>query len=133
VIFLDTSALVKRYAEERGTDLVRRYMSQDLEWAASALARAETAVTLCHLGAEGRYGSPSQRHLEADWNRFLVVPLDAECLSAAATIGCRHKVRTLDAIHLAAASRLPPQVTFISFDRRQSDAARALGLEVVAT
>jgi predicted nucleic acid-binding protein len=41
-------------------------------------------------------------------------------------------VRTLDALHLAAAQRVSaPGVSFLTFDLRQAQAARALGLTVV--
>ena len=41
-------------------------------------------------------------------------------------------MRTLDAIHLAAAQRVSePGVSFLTFDLRQAQAARALGLTVV--
>ena len=38
----------------------------------------------------------------------------------------------MDAIHLAAADRLPRPLTYATFDRRQIPAAAALGFEVVA-
>jgi hypothetical protein len=57
-----------------------------------------------------------------------VVPVDDLCLARAVEIGCEHRVRTLDAVHLAAAERLPPPVRFLTFDARQGGAAQALGL-----
>ncbi len=73
---------------------------------------------------------PAQRQLLDDLGRFVTVSVDAQCLRDAGVIGCRHQIRTLDAIHLAAALRLP-NVTFLSFDEPQMEAARALGLEVL--
>lgn len=40
-------------------------------------------------------------------------------------------VRTLDAMHLGAATRLGTALTFLTFDVRQAVAARALGFAVV--
>ena len=59
-----------------------------------------------------------------------VVPIDPACLARAAELGCRYDVRTLDALHLAAADRLPQPLVMLTFDRRQADAARAMGLAV---
>jgi uncharacterized protein len=132
LIFLDASALVKRYVREAGTDTVLRYMQADPQWAASVLARTETRVALCRRDPEGGPDSPDQRRLAEDWERFLAVPMDATCLTLAEAIGCEHRVRTADAIHLAAARRLP-RAAFLSFDQRQCDAARSLGLVVVPT
>ena len=133
MIFIDSSALVKRYVQETGSDAVSRLMNDDLEWAASELARLETCVAICRQGPEGGIGSDAQRRLAQDWDRFLSVPIDTACLASAQEIGCDHCVRTLDAIHLAAALRLPGPIGFLSFDQRQSDAAVKLGLEVLPT
>ncbi len=59
------------------------------------------------------------------------MPIDGRCLADAAGIGCAHELRTLDAIHLATADRLPKPLTFLTFDRRQAAAARALGIAAV--
>ncbi|MBA2383201.1 MAG: type II toxin-antitoxin system VapC family toxin [Actinobacteria bacterium] len=129
-LFLDTSALVKRYVAEMETDRVLTLMESEPEWCAPALCYSETRVTLCHLGFEDETLSALADALESDWDRFFVVPIDDLCLAQAIEIGCRHRVRTLDAIHLAAASRLPGPTTFATFDSRQAQAARALELEV---
>lgn len=69
--------------------------------------------------------------LANDWQRFHVVPVDDRCLHRASEIGCGLQVRTLDAIHLAAAERLPGPTPFLTFDRRESVAAVTLGLQVI--
>ncbi len=130
MIFLDTSALMKRYVAETGSDIVLRAMQDDRDWVASILARVETQVSLCHRGSQGAMDASAQRRFVDDWDQFTTIPIDADCLALAETIGCRHRIRTLDAIHLAAALRLP-SVSFLSFDERQIDVARALGLEVL--
>lgn len=130
MLFLDTSALVKRYVEEDGTALVLRRMDEDPEWVVSAVARAETEVTLCRLGFDSGTGAILRAALRGDWERCSVVPVDPACLERAAEIGCSHEVRTLDALHLAAADRLPRPLVVLTFDRRQADAARAMGLTV---
>lgn len=131
MLFLDTSALLKRYVAEDGTSLVLDLMEREAEWFASALAYAETQITICRMGYGDRFEAQGRARLATDWERFRVVPVDSRCLADAAGIGCTHKVRTLDAIHLAAAERLPGPLTFLTFDRRQATAARAMGIEVV--
>ncbi len=130
MLFLDTSALVKRYVEEEGTAFVLRRMAEDPEWVASSLARTEAHVTLCRLGFDPIESADSWRLFREDWERCHVVPVDLACLERAAEIGCQYEVRTLDALHLAAAHRLPEPVVMLTFDRRQADAARAMGLAV---
>jgi predicted nucleic acid-binding protein len=131
MLFLDTSALLKRYVDEDGTALVLGLMEQDRAWAASALAHTEAAITLCHGDLPEGASTRQRQRLRSDWERFLVVPLDASCLIRAAEIGCERSLRTLDAIHVAAAVRLPGSVAFLTFDARQASAARGLGIEVL--
>jgi predicted nucleic acid-binding protein len=130
MLFLDTSALVKRYVDEDGTALVLQRMSEDREWVVSAVARVEAEITLCRIGFDGAEGAAARSSLREDWARCNVVPVDPACLDRAAELGCRHEVRTLDALHLAAADRLPQPLVLLTFDRRQADAARAMGLTV---
>lgn len=130
MLFVDTSALVKRYLDEPGTDLVIRRMNEDPMWAASVLARTEAEITLCRLALAPDGHADVWQRLREDWDRCHVVPVDAACLERAAEIGCAHGARTLDAVHLAAAGRLPPPLVVLTFDRRQADAARAMGLVV---
>jgi len=130
MLFLDTSALVKRYVAEEGTELVLDRMDGDSEWVVSSVARTEAEITLCRLGFDRDESAEVWRRLREDWERCHVVPMDAACLDRAGEIGCRYEVRTLDALHLAAADRLPRPVLVLTFDRRQADAARAMELLV---
>ncbi|MBI2776510.1 MAG: type II toxin-antitoxin system VapC family toxin [Chloroflexi bacterium] len=130
MLFLDTSALVKRYVEEGGTELVLRRMDEDADWVVSALARTETEITLCRLGFDPEATADMWQRLREDWERCHVVPVDPSCLARAADIGCRYEVRTLDALHLAAADRLPRPLVLLTFDQRQADAARSMALVV---
>lgn len=117
---------------ERGSDFVLQAMADDRDWTASELARTEARLALCRRGPEGAFGAPVQKQLADEFDTFFTVALDAQCLRDAEDIGCEHRLRTLDAIHLAAAVRLNG-ARFLSYDMRQVDAARALGLEVVPT
>ncbi len=128
MLVLDSSALFKRYLDESGRSLVLTEMSADEEWCASALCLVETRIALCRATDE-----PVRAHaaLDADWARFIVVPLAHDCLARAADIGCAHRVTTADAIHLASADLLPMRFRFLTFDRRQAVAARDLGFTIV--
>jgi predicted nucleic acid-binding protein len=128
-LFLDTSALVKRYRAEEATDVVIAAMDRDHRWVVSGVVAAEARIAFCAAWSGSVPESVLDR-LTADLDRCLVVPVDHECLARAAEIGCASGLRTLDAIHLAAADRLPRPVTFLTFDQRQQDAAQAMGHEV---
>jgi uncharacterized protein len=59
-----------------------------------------------------------------------LVPVDADILETAASL-TGHSLRSLDAIHLASALSLDPDLqTFVTYDDRLITAARDAGLEV---
>lgn len=129
---VDASALVKRYVREPGRDLVLDAMSADGDWCASALARTEAMVALHQMAIGRRQQLALWSALRDDWDAFVVVPVDDRCLARAVEIGAGFGVRTVDAIHLAAADRLPRPVSYLTFDHQQIPAAAALGLRVIS-
>ena len=131
-LFLDTSALVRRYVHEPGRDLVLATMAEDDTWVASALARTEVLMTLHHVAAGPHVADRLWSSFRDDWDAFAVVPVDGRCLARAAELGAEFGVRVVDAVHLAAADRLPRPVRYVTFDRRQIPGATALGMEVVS-
>jgi len=130
---LDTSALLGRYLSGPHRSVIVDTMTEDPVWCASALALAEA------LGMVGRVcdlptdSDRVRRALRDDWERIGVVPVDQRCLDRAAELTREHPLRTVDALHLAAADRLPTPVTFVTFDPRQIPVALALGFDVVST
>jgi len=127
VTLVDNSALMKRYVPEPGSEVVAHLMRSDPEWSASAICAVETRIGLCRL----ELAEEKEAAFAADWELFDSLPVDDDCLARAAEIGCDHGVRTLDAIHLAAAERIPPPLSFLTFDDRQREAAEALGFTLV--
>ena len=130
---IDTSALVTRYLDEPESDRVAALMEADPVWCASDLARCEATILLNRLASGPSQADTLMRLLHADWDAFHVVPVDERCLSRAAQIGADFGLRAVDAIHLAAASRLPAPVRFLTLDPRQVLTAVALDLEPVPT
>jgi uncharacterized protein len=67
-----------------------------------------------------------------DWRRITVVELDEVTCRLAADVAEQTGVRTLDALHLGAATRLGPGVaSILTYDIRQAQAARQLGFVVL--
>ncbi|MGH8923285.1 MAG: type II toxin-antitoxin system VapC family toxin [Acidimicrobiia bacterium] len=131
MLMIDTSALLKRYIDEPGREGVLSIMDAEPLWFASLLAITEARIALCRLLDDESVLREVLRHLEDDVSSLTLVPVDDLCLERAAEIGCHTTLRTLDAIHLAAADRLPRPVKFLTFDLRQQAAASSLGYEAV--
>jgi predicted nucleic acid-binding protein len=129
---VDSSALVRRYVHDRHRALVLDTMAGDDAWCASALCRSETLLALHRLALGPHQQAQLWQAVREDWAAFVVVPVDDRCLARATDIGATFGVRSIDAIHLAAADRLPRPVRYLTFDRRQIPAAVGLGFEVIS-
>jgi predicted nucleic acid-binding protein len=131
-LYVDTSALVRRYLHDRHRALVLDAMAGGDAWCASALVRTETQLALHRAAVSGRQQAELWRALRDEWEAFWVIPMDDRGMARAVEIGATYGVRIVDAIHLAAADRLPAPVRYLTFDRQQIPAADALGFEVVS-
>jgi predicted nucleic acid-binding protein len=123
-LYLDSSALVKRYVAEEGSDEVRLAMGEAETWSSCRLAFVET-VRAVGLKA----GREAVRRVVRDWSGFHVVELDQRLAEHAARLAVAHGLRSLDAIHLGAALRPSPDGHVVAtWDVRLHGAARALRL-----
>jgi predicted nucleic acid-binding protein len=132
-VFLDTTALLARFLEGPARDVVLEAMERDHDWCASALALSEALMLVDRLGDDPGRTDELRRAIRDDWERVHVVPIDARCLDRATELGRTQPVRTVDAIHLAAADRLPGPLAYVTFDPGQIPVAMALGYDVVST
>jgi len=67
---------------------------------------------------------------EEAWRQFAVVEVTASVASSAASAADRHRLRALDAIHLASARVLSPGIVIASWDEHIRRAAQEGGLAV---
>jgi hypothetical protein len=132
-IALDTTALLARYLDGPDRPVILAAMADDHDWCASALALTEALSLVDRLGDDPDRTDDLRRAIRDDWERIHVVPLDQRCLDRAAELGRTQPVRTVDALHLAAADRLPGPVAFATFDPVQIPVALSMGFEVVSS
>jgi predicted nucleic acid-binding protein len=132
-LYLDSSALVARYLSSPEHDVVVAAMNADHEWCASALVRPEVLALIDRIAADHSDRAPVRAAFEQDAERLAIVPIDAPCLARAGELLSTHPLRMIDALHLAAADRLPRPLTFVTFDHHQIPVALALGFDVVST
>lgn len=126
-LYLDASAFVKRYIAENGSDVIR----QAIDVAASlAMCRVGFVETVRAVAAAGN--RRDVKRVEGHWAAIDVVEVDRVASEKAASLAIAHNLRTLDALHLAAALSLPSRdLTLATWDRRLHEAARAEGLAVL--
>jgi predicted nucleic acid-binding protein len=131
MIYLDTSALIKRFAAEKGSERVHRMIAKEGPIATAKIAYAEVHSGLARKMREGTLSASRHaficRQVETEWPAYLRMDLTDEVLSRARQLIHRHPLRAFDAIHLASAlilkAGLGEQVDFVSGDQRQLLAA----------
>jgi predicted nucleic acid-binding protein len=135
--YFDASALVKRYARERGSVKVRRLISTDIP-VTSRLSEVEVASALSRRAREGAFSVADRDRalaaLAADFPAILVVELTAQISARARGLLQRHSLRANEAIQLASCLYVQEQfregVAIAAFDDRLIAAARGEGLSV---
>jgi len=135
--YFDTSALVKRYVRESGSDRVRRLLHSRAV-VSSAVIHVEAVSSVRRRLREGRLSSRSAgrilQRIEEDVAFWWLAPVSEQVLSKARSLILGSAARTLDAIHVASASLLVGEgltMPFVTADRRQAEVAGVAGLEVI--
>jgi uncharacterized protein len=130
-LYVDSSALLRRYVDEPDSDLADSLLRSDPTLLTARHTIVEVRRNLARL-LDGRDLATARSAFAVDLEVLSIVELDEVTCEAAATVAEVTGVRTLDALHLAAAQRVGgPAVPFLTFVARQAQAARALGLTVV--
>jgi uncharacterized protein len=139
ILYLDTSALVKLYAEEDGSSLVRQGVRDSDLIATSLVAYAEARSALARNSRSREISRPAltqcKREFERDWLRLHRLPIDETLIRKAGQLAEEHALRALDALHLATADSLQialrDAVTFACFDDALNGAAETHGLALL--
>jgi len=130
-IYVDTSALLKRYIEEDESAACEKLMLADPSWVTARLTWVEVLRNLGRL-LQGPERARARSAFRTDWSRMLVVELDATTCDRAGDLAESLQVRSLDALHLAAAERAGARaLPFLTYDVRQAQVARSLGWTVL--
>jgi len=107
MIYLDTSALIKRFVAEAGSETVN-----DLVGKAPPIVTAKIAFAEVHAGLKrkhregslsGRDYALSVRQFEDDWESYIRVDLRDEILRLARDLIRQHPLRGFEAIQLSSA------------------------------
>jgi uncharacterized protein len=131
--FLDASALVKRYMNEAGSDLVEEILSASSSLGLCVTCLPEVVSGLCRLRREGKlsarqYGE-SKLALVRDLEDSTIINITEQVVARAVELLERWPLRASDALHVACAAEWAADL-FVSADERQCKAARGYGLRV---
>jgi uncharacterized protein len=116
---------LKLVVPEAETAALRRFLERDPAHASAAIAYVEV------MRAATRYGPEARATASAVLFATTLLEVDQDLLVAAASL--EGSLRTLDAIHVAAAGALRRQLgALVSYDTRMLAAATAVGLPTAA-
>jgi predicted nucleic acid-binding protein len=136
LVYLDATALVKRYVAEVGSDDVAGLIASASAVATSLLSRVEVVAALANAARlkviRRREAGVEVRRFDAEWESIIRLQLSETLAGRAAGLAWEHGLRDCDATHLASAllwqdvSGAP--VTVATYDRPLWHAVTAAGL-----
>lgn len=133
-VFLDTSAFAKRYVAEQGSDKVIELCQQADSLVVSVICLPELISTLSRLLREKKLAKADYRKLKgdamADMADVDICQFTPDILASVVSLLESHPLRAMDALHVACALIVEPDI-FVSADHRQLSAAQKAGLKIV--
>lgn len=137
ILYIDSSALVKRYVREPESVEVLQAIEQAESIGTAVITRAEIAATFAKTV---RMGLLSRDHAHTElqtfrthWNDLVRIELTESLIARADTLAWQHGLRGYDAVQLAAAliwhETLETAVTFATYDKNLWTIARQVGME----
>jgi predicted nucleic acid-binding protein len=139
MIFFDSSALVKKYLAEAGSEMVKKILDSSPVFAASKIAFPEI---ISAFNRKYKYGDISEdelekaiKNFETDWICFNTVEVKDDLFPIIKRIIKTYALRGADSIHLAAALWLrdtfKENIKFVASDVNLLKAAYEEGLKIV--
>ena len=132
-LYLDASALVALHVDAADRRVVVDAMAGDAEWCSSGLTLMESLALIDRVTDEDVLRRDLEDLVRLTWDRIAIVPVDQRCLDRGAVLMREQPLRLSDALHLAAADRLPRPVHFVTFDPAQIPVALSLGFDVISS
>lgn len=137
IVYLDASALVKRYVSERGSSEVMELIAAADIVATSRVSRAEVAAAFARavrLGVlDHESGRRAQLRFLREWPDLVRVPVTEALVARAETLAWDYGLRGYDAVQLASALTWQESIgrdgVLATFDRELWDAAPEAGVQ----
>ncbi len=136
-LYLDTSALVKRYVVEQGSSEAIELVQRAEMVGTSLVTRAEVASALAkavRFGLREETGRTAHGTFLSHWPFFVRIPVTEALVSRADALAWDYALRGYDAVQLASAiswqESLGTPVTLATFDYELWAAGRKVGMQV---
>jgi predicted nucleic acid-binding protein len=137
-LYADTSALVKKYIQEAGSEQVIAFFDQHPLIGTAVLTQAEVASAMAKALRSGWVDESAiltaWHDFLSHWPAYVRLPVSAGIVEHAAAIAQQHGLRAYDAIHLASALAwedvIGDEVVFVCYNLNLSKVAGQEGLQV---
>jgi predicted nucleic acid-binding protein len=137
-LYTDTSALVKKYIQEAGSEQVISYFETYPIIGTAALTLPEIAAALAKAIRLGWVPEAETRQAWQDflshWPTYTRLPVSTGIIERGAYLTWRYGLRAYDAVHLASAlswkEMIGQDVVFACFDKNLNKAAQQEGLQI---
>lgn len=136
ILYLDASALVKRYVAEVGSKEIRQLIDESDVIGTGLVSRAEVSAALAKAGRVGvlepKEATAALNAFRKDWQDLVRVSVSEAVVARADVLAWQYVLRGYDAVHLAMALMWQEvsgeTVTLASFDRQLWAVAEPSGL-----
>lgn len=137
ILYLDASALVKRYVAEVGSDDVAQAIENSQLIGTSLITQAETVAAFAkamRVGAlEAAEAEAALQLFRIDWTDVVRIQATELVVGRAASLAWEYGLRGYDAVHLASAlawqEGLQASVVFVTYDRQLWSFSSKAGLK----
>jgi predicted nucleic acid-binding protein len=137
IVYLDTSSLVKLYAEEDGSSKVAALVKSSEVTATSLVAYAEARAAFARRFREKAFTPVEHGRIKAffdkDWSSYLILSVTGDMIRLAGDLAEKHALKGFDSIHLASAltlrQELSTSIVFSCFDDNLQKASEREGLD----
>ena len=138
IIYLDTSALIKQYIHEQGSEEVKDLIERAEIIGSNSITFAEVASAFSRLVRMNWFtaqdGQAAWHEFLIDWQSYSRVDVTSRMVEKAGEMAWQHGLRGYDAIHLSAAvlwqETLGSPLTLATFDRSLWVSAQKSGMLV---
>jgi predicted nucleic acid-binding protein len=136
ILYLDASALVKRYIAEQGSDQVNTWIDTAEMVCTGIITRVEVSAAIARAGRmdliQGEEALAALRQFRSEWNSLQRLPVNENTVIRGDGLAYEYNLRGYDATHLACAliwqESLGSPVTLASFDNQLIETAREVKL-----
>ena len=114
-LYLDTSSLVKLYVEEKNSRTVSTLVTSSRATATSLIAYTEARAAFARRFREKAFTARAYKGIissfNKDWDNYLMVQVTRKVVLLAGDLAEKHRLKSLDAIHLSSALTLSSELS----------------------